>query len=45
MYTLLYRKWENNKDLLSGTGNYPQYLVKPYKGKESEKNGYMYVYN
>ena len=33
----------NNKDLLYSTGNYIQYLVITYNGKESEKE-YMYVY-
>ena len=36
-YTLLYIKQINNKDLLYSTGNYIQYLVITYKGKESEK--------
>ena len=34
-----------NKDLLYSTGNYSQYFVIIYKGKESEKeNIYIYVY-
>ena len=37
MYTMLYLKWITNKDLLYSTGNYTQYFVKTYKGKESEK--------
>ena len=35
-------KWINNKDLLCNTGNYIQYLIITYKGKESEKD-YTYV--
>ena len=34
---LLYIDWINNKVLLYSTGNYSQYLVKTYNGKESEK--------
>ena len=36
-YTLLYRKYINNKDLLYSTEKYIQYLVITYNGKESEK--------
>ena len=36
-YTLLYIKLINSKDLLQSTGNYIQYLVIIYNGKESEK--------
>ena len=36
-YTLLYTKQINKKDPLYSTGNYIQYLVIPYNGKESEK--------
>ena len=36
IYTLLYIKEINNKDLLYSTGNYIQYLVIAYNGKESE---------
>ena len=43
-YTLLYIKQINNKVLLYSTGNYIQYLVITYNGKESEKE-YRYVYN
>ena len=35
-YTPLYIKQINNKDLLYSTGNYIQYLVITYNGKESE---------
>ena len=35
--TLLYIKQINNKDLLYSTGNYIQYLVITYNGKEPEK--------
>ena len=37
IYTLLYIKQINNKGLLYSTGNYIQYFVITYKGKESEK--------
>ena len=37
MYTLLYRKQVNNKDLLYSKGNYTEYPVIIYNGKESEK--------
>ena len=37
MYTLLYIKYINNKDLLYSTGNSTQYSVITYMGKESEK--------
>ena len=44
MYTLLYIKEINNKDLLgTPTGNSTQYLVITYKGKESKKV-YMYIF-
>ena len=33
-----------NKDLLYSTGNYIQYLVIIYNGKESEKE-YIYIYS
>ena len=36
-YTLLYIKQLNSKDLLYSAGNYIQYLVITYNGKESEK--------
>ena len=42
LYTLLYIKQITNKDLLHSTGNYAQYLVVTYNGKESEKE-YVYV--
>ena len=41
-YTLLYIKQRNSKDLLYSTGNYIQYLVITYNGKEYEKE-YKYV--
>ena len=37
---LLYIEWINNKVLLYSTGNYIQYLVINYNGKESEKDIY-----
>ena len=43
IYTLLYIKDMNNKDPLYRTGNYIQYLVITYNGKESEKE-YIYTY-
>ena len=43
-YTLLYIKQIDNKDLLYSTGNYIQYLVITYNGKESEKEC-IYMYN
>ena len=36
-YILLYIKWINNKALLYSTGNYIQYPIIIYNGKESEK--------
>ena len=36
-YTLLHIKQINNKDLLYSIGDYIQYLVITYNGKESEK--------
>ena len=49
-YTLLYVKQINinNKDLLYSTGDYIQYLLITYNGKESEKEYtyiYIYIYN
>ena len=41
--TLLYKKYINNQDLLYSTGNYTQYFVITYSGKESYKE-YMCVY-
>ena len=46
MYTLLYRKQVNNKDLLYSKGNYTEYPVIIYNGKESEKiciHTYIYI--
>ena len=43
IYTLVYIKQINNKDLLYSTGSYTQYSVIIYKGKEPEKER-MYVY-
>ena len=40
-YTLLYIKYINKKDLLYSRGNYIQYLVITYNGRESEK---QYIY-
>ena len=33
-----------NKDLLYNTGNYTQYSVITYMGKDSKKNRYMYMH-
>ena len=41
-YTLLYIKYVINKDLLYSTGNYIQYLVVTYNGKEPEKK-YIWI--
>ena len=43
-YTLLYIKQVNNNELRYSTGNYTQYLVITYNGKESE-NIYIHMYN
>ena len=43
IYTLLYIKQISNKDLLYSTGNYTQYLVITYNGKESEKEKNVYI--
>ena len=37
IYTLLHTKQINNKNLLSSSGNYIQYLVITHNRKESEK--------
>ena len=37
LYTLLYKKQINSKDLLYSTGNHTQYFVITYNGKKSEK--------
>ena len=44
IYSLLFIKYINNKDLLYSTRSYIQYLVITYNGKESGK-GYTYMYN
>ena len=44
MYKLLYVKEINNKDLLCSTGNYTQYFVITYEGKESKEELYIYIY-
>ena len=44
IYTLLYLKWINNKDLLYSTLNSVQIMWQPgWEGSLGE-NGYMYVY-
>ena len=43
IYTILYTKQITNKDLLYSTGNYTQYSVMTYMGKEP-KEEWMYVY-
>ena len=42
VYTLLYMKQVNSNFLLYSTGNYIQYLVISFSGKEYEEE-YMYV--
>ena len=42
-YKLPCRKQISNKDLLYSTGNYIQYLVITYNGKESEIYIYIYI--
>ena len=42
VYIGLYIKQVNNKDLLYSTGNYSQYFIITYMGKESKKE-YMYI--
>ena len=42
-HTLLYIKLITNQDLVYSTGNYIQYLVITYNGKESE-NDYIYIH-
>ena len=37
-------KIDNQQDLLYGTGNYSQYFVIIYKGKQSEKYTYIYIH-
>ena len=47
IYTLLYIlyiKQVNNKDLLYNSGNYIQYLVLGYNGKQSENYIYIHIY-
>ena len=43
-YILPYIKQINNKDLLYSTGNYIQYLVINYNGKESKVKKYRYIH-
>ena len=40
IYTALYIKLINNKDLVYSTGNHIQYLIITYNGKESEKDSF-----
>ena len=42
-YTVLYIKQINNKNLLYNTGNYIQYAIIAYNGKESEKEKTIYI--
>ena len=44
MYNLLYIKEINNKDPLYSTGNYTQYFVITYEGKESERKKNIYIH-
>ena len=41
---LLYREWIKNKVLLYSIGNYIQYSVINYNGKEYEKRMYILIY-
>ena len=43
-YALPYIKQINNEDLLYSTGNYIQYLIITYNGKELRKRIYIYIY-
>ena len=43
IYTLLHIKWVTNKDLLYSTGNYTQYFIITYVGKESKIEKHRYV--
>ena len=43
-YTLPYIKQINNKDLLYSTGNYIQYLIITYNGKELRKRIYIHTH-
>ena len=45
IYILLHIKQINNNDILYRTGNYIQYSIITYMGKESEKEEKIYVYN
>ena len=38
------KKYVNNKDLLYSTGDYTQYFVITYMGKDLKNNRYMCVY-
>ena len=42
--TLPYLKWITNKDLRSSTGNSAQYYKAAWRGGESGKKGYTYMY-
>ena len=42
IHTIMYKI---NKDLLYSTGEYIQYFVITYMGKESVKKKYIYIYN
>ena len=43
IHILIYIKYVTNKDLLYSTGNYTQYFVITYNGKESEKKIDIYA--
>ena len=43
IYTLIYTKQVTNNDLLYGSGNFTQYSVIVYMGKESKKQ-WLYSY-
>ena len=42
-YILLHIKQINNKNLLNNTGNYSQYLIISYNGKETEKEYIIHI--
>ena len=44
MYTLLYLKWINNKDLLQSARSFAQLLCGSLDGRVFWRNGYMCMY-
>ena len=43
--TILYTNYITNKGLLYHIGDYTQYLVITYNGKNTKKNRFLYMYN